>query len=108
VLATIQKEIRKINKGDLSVSDLNAAKEHLIGGIYLSSESTDGRMMRVVKNELNFNRYVEYEELVASLEEVKVDEVIEISNVVFQEGKVSLATLGPLDEAGVDMDTLRF
>jgi predicted Zn-dependent peptidase len=101
-------EIHKINKGDLSESDLNAAKEHLIGGIYLSSESADGRMMRIVKNELNFNRYVEYEELVASLEEVKVDEVIEISNTVFQEGKVSLTTLGPLDEAGVDMDTLRF
>ncbi|SPD74937.1 Peptidase M16 inactive domain protein [uncultured Desulfobacterium sp.] len=108
VLSTIQKEIRKISSGDLSESDLSAAKEHLIGGIYLSSESTDGRMMRIVKNEMNFNRYIEYEELVAYLEEVKVDEVIEMSNSIFKEGKVSITTLGPLEEAGVDMETLRF
>lgn len=108
VLATIRKEIRKISQGELSGSDLSAVKEHLIGGIYLSSESSDGRMMRIAKNELNFGRYVEYEELVSSLEKVTVDEVITISNSIFREGKVSLTTLGPLEEEGLDQDSLRF
>ncbi len=108
VLETIQREIQKISKGGLSESDLSAAKEHLSGGIYLASESADGRMMRIAKNEFNFERYVEYEELIAYLEKVTVDEVIEISNTIFQEGKVSLTTLGPLEEEGLDMDNLRF
>ncbi|MBW1902371.1 MAG: insulinase family protein [Deltaproteobacteria bacterium] len=108
VLETIQKEIHKISKGELSESDLGAAKEHLIGGIYLASESADGRMMRIAKNEFNFERYVQYEELIANLEKVTLDEVIEITNSIFQEGKVSLATLGPLEEEGLDKSNLQF
>jgi len=108
VLETIQKEIKKIGKGELSESDLRDAKEHLIGGIYLASESSDSRMMRIAKNEFNFKRYVDYEELIACLEKVKVDEVIEISNSIFQEGKVSLTTLGPLEEEGLDESNLHF
>lgn len=108
VLETIQKEIHKISQGELSESDLSAAKEHLIGGIYLASESADGRMMRIAKNEFNFERYVPYEELIASLEKVTLDEVIEITDSIFQEGKISLTTLGPLEEEGLDKSNLQF
>jgi len=101
VLETIQEEIHKINKGELSETDLRAAKEHLIGGIYLASESSDGRMMRIAKNEFNFGRYVTYEELVSCLENVTLDEVIEMSNFIFQEDKVSLTTLGPIEAEGL-------
>jgi len=108
VLETIQREIKKIGKGELSESDLHDAKEHLIGGIYLASESSDSRMMRIAKNEFNFERYVDYEELITCLERVKTDEVIEISNSIFQKGKVSLTTLGPLEEEGLDKSNLQF
>ena len=49
-----------------------------------------------------------YEELIASLEKVTLDEVIEITDNIFQGGKVSLATLGPLEEEGLDKSTLQF
>ena len=107
-LETIQREVRKISKGEVSEADLSAAKENLIGGIYLSSESADGRMMRIAKNEFNFNRYVEYEELVSELEKVSVDDVIEVSNDIFHKDRVSLSTLGPLEEDGLDKDNLQF
>ena len=107
-LETIQTEIRKIGTGELTESDLLAAKEHLIGGIYLSSESADGRMMRIAKNEFNFQRYVEYEEVVASLEKVSIDEVIEVSNDIFRTGSVSLTTLGPFEENALGKDYLFF
>jgi len=86
--------------------DLSAAKEHLIGGIYLASESADGRMMRIAKNEFNFERYVEYEEVVASLKKVSIDEVIEVSNSIFRTGGVSLTTLGPIEEDALDRNNL--
>ena len=107
-LETIQREIRKISKGNLTETDLHAAKEHLIGGIYLSSESADGRMMRIAKNEFNFGRYVEYEELVSCLEKVSVDEVIEVSTSIFNKNSVSLSTLGPLEEDALDKSNLQF
>ncbi len=106
-LATIQKEIRKIRNNDLTPDDLAAAKENLIGGIYLSSESADSRMMRIAKNEFNFSRYVEYEELVSYLEEVKVEDVVEMAHQVFQDNKLNLTILGPVDDKDVDRTLLR-
>jgi predicted Zn-dependent peptidase len=80
----------------------------LIGGIYLASESAEGQMMRIAKNEFSFERYVTYEELVSRLEKVTVDEVIEVSNGIFREGKVSLSTLGPFKENDLDRSNLQF
>lgn len=108
VLQTIRREIKKLRNGDLSKSDLAAAKEHLMGGIYLASESGDNRMMRIAKNEFVFERYISYEELVSNLEQVTVDDVVEIAQDIFRDGKVSLATLGPVKEEDLDKGCLQF
>lgn len=108
VLETIRKEIKKICAGALSETDLTAAKEHLIGSIYLASESADNRMMRVAKNEIVFGRYVGYDELVSNLERVTVDEVIEIAGQIFEDNKISLATLGPMKEEDLDKSNIVF
>ena len=76
VLALVNKEIRKILNGGISESDLAEAKEHLTGGLLLSAENTDTRMMRLAKNEYVFGRYMGFDELVTHLEKVTVDEVV--------------------------------
>ena len=108
VLETIQNEIRKLCEGELTQSDLTAAKEHLIGGIYLASESADNRMMRIAKNEFVFGRYVDYEELVSSLEQVSIDEVVETANDSFRKTKISFAALGPLKDEDLDRGLLEY
>lgn len=108
VLETIQTEIIKIRKGELSKSDLSAAKEYLTGGIYLASESVDSRMMRIAKDEIIFGRYVSYEELVSKLETVTVDDVIEVARDIFREDQTSLVTLGPFKEEKLDKGALQF
>jgi predicted Zn-dependent peptidase len=107
VLEAIKNEIKKICKGEISKSDLVAAVNHLIGGIYLSSESADNRMMRIAKNEFVFQKYVSYEELVSKLQQVTVDEVVEVASDIFQDGTVSLSTLGPIKEDDLDTSNLR-
>ena len=107
VLEAIKNEIKKICKGEISKSDLAAAVDHLIGGIYLSSESADNRMMRIAKNEFVFQKYVSYEELVSKLQQVTVDEVVEVASDIFQGGTVSLSTLGPIKEDDLDTSNLR-
>ena len=107
VLEAIKNEIKKICKGEISKSDLAAAVDHLIGGIYLSSESADNRMMRIAKNEFVFQKYVSYEELVSKLQQVTVDEVVEVASDIFQGGTVSLSTLGPIKEDDLDMSNLQ-
>ncbi len=108
VLEAIKNEIKKICKGEISKSDLAAAVDHLIGGIYLSSESADNRMMRIAKNEFVFQKYVSYEELVSKLQQVTVDEVVEVASDIFQDGTVSLSTLGPIKEDDLDTSNLHF
>ncbi|MCP4669334.1 MAG: insulinase family protein [Deltaproteobacteria bacterium] len=107
-LETIQSEIRKISKGELSRTDLEEARDHLIGGLYLASESAENRMMRMAKNEFLFNRYVGIDELVSSLEQVTVDDVVEIAGRIFLKDGVSLVTLGPIKEEDLDTSTLAF
>jgi predicted Zn-dependent peptidase len=107
-LETIQREVKKLSQGDVSDSDLVAAKDHLIGGIYLSSESSDNRMMRLARNELVFGRHVDYEELVTELERVTIDEVVQAACEIFADNKVSIATLGPLQKEDFDMGCLQF
>ncbi len=108
VLEAIKNEIKKICKGEISKSDLAAAVEHLIGGIYLSSESADNRMMSIAKNEFVFQKYVSYEELVSKLQQVTVDEVVEIASDIFQGETVSLSTLGPIKEDDLDTGNVHF
>jgi len=108
VLEAIKNEIKKICKGEISKPDLAAAVDHLIGGIYLSSESADNRMMRIAKNEFVFRKYVSYEELVSKLQQVTVDEVVEVASDIFQDGTVSLSTLGPIKEDDLDTSNLHF
>ncbi|MBW2095582.1 MAG: insulinase family protein [Deltaproteobacteria bacterium] len=107
-LETIQNEIRKIQEGDVTTDDLVAAKEHLVGGIYLSSENPDNRMMRIAKNEMVFHRYVSYEELVGRMEKVTIDEIVAIAEDIFRKGKVFVATLGPFSREMLDAQHLQF
>ncbi|MFC1579290.1 M16 family metallopeptidase [Thermodesulfobacteriota bacterium] len=107
-LEVIQQEVIALQSGDISREDLDAARDHLIGGVLLSAESTDTRMMRIAKNEYVFGRYMSYDELVSELEKVTVDEVVQMAQQAFKENGVSMVTLGPIREEDVDLGCLQF
>jgi len=107
-LKVINREIKNIQAGDISETDLAATKEHLVGSILLGSENTDSRMMRIAKNEYVFGRYIPYEEVVERLEKVQVEEVVAVAKESFATGRVSLTTLGPIEEKDLDLACLDF
>jgi predicted Zn-dependent peptidase len=78
----------------------------VIGGMFLSSESSDSRMMRAAKNEFIFERYVDYQEIVDSIERVSVDDVVEMANRIFGVDQIAFAALGPVTEEDVDRGCL--
>ncbi len=108
VLEIVNREIRKIRDGEVSKSDLSAALEHLMGGVLLGAENTDVRMMRLAKNDYVFGRYVSYDELVAKLQEVTVDQVVAVAQDTFQNDEVSLVTLGQTKKEDLDLACLQF
>lgn len=108
VLEITQNEIRKLGRGELTKDDLAAAKENVIGGMYLASESVDSRMMRAAKNEFVFGRYVDYEEVAANMERVTVDDVVEMANKIFGGDQIAFTALGPVEKEDVDLGCLAF
>ena len=108
VLGIVNTEIKKTRGEQLSESDLAAAREHLIGGILLGSENTDSRMMRLAKNDYVFGRYVSYDELVARLEEVTMDDVIAVAEETFRNDEVSLVTVGNTRSEDLNLAYLQF
>jgi len=108
VLELIGSLIRKIQKVDLSSNDIAAAKDYLIGGILLAAESMNSLMMQLAKNEAIFGRYIPQEELIAELEKVTLDEVVDASRRVFSPHNVSLTLLGPVDRDSIVVDPLPF
>ena len=107
-LKVVNTEIKKIRMGELPKIELDAAKEHLIGSILLGSESTDASMMRLAKNEYVFGEYVSYDEIVAKLKKVTIDEVVAVVEETFRNDEVSLVTLGPTKSEDLDLTCLQF
>jgi predicted Zn-dependent peptidase len=108
VLELIGSLITDMQKGDLSEHDIVGAKDYLAGGVMLATESTNNLMMRLAKNEYVFNRYVSHDELLAELERVTLDEVVDISRKMFSADKVSLTVLGPVERDSLAVDPLFF
>ena len=109
VLETIKMEIKKMLSSGITKDDLDFAKEHLIGGIYLAADNTDNRMMRIAKNEMVYGRYVSYEEVADRLSKVTLEEVLEVGSKIFCKNGISLTALGPvslqdIDEGCIDFD----
>jgi len=107
-LRVIKKEIKKIQKGEITRSDLEATLEHLIGGIWLGAENTDSRMIRLAKNEGLFGRYIPYEEVVSELQKVTLDQVVEVAQQAFKKDSVALVTLGPMEQDHLDLSPIAF
>ena len=108
VLELIELQIKGIQRGDLSTDDVARAKEYLMGGILLAAESMGNLMIRLARNEFIFEKYISYEELIAELEKVTLDEVIGVAQGIFSTGKVSLTLLGPVDRDKIAVDPLNF
>jgi len=108
VLELIEQQIKRIQSGHLCADDIASAKDYLIGGILIAAENVDNLMIRLARNEFIFERYIGYEELIARLERVTLDEVIDAARGIFSAGKVSLTLLGPVDKDKIGVDTLFF
>lgn len=107
-LKVVQREIEKIRQGKISKGDLKTTKEHLVGGVLLSSENTDTHMMRLAKNEGVFGRHIGYDEVISRIETVTLDEVVAVAGQAFRNDHVSLVTLGPLEQRNVDLGLIAF
>jgi len=99
------KEFRAMKESPVSTEELLRAKNHLKGSLMLSLESTTSRMSNLARQELYFGRFYSLDEILASIEAVKLDEVQSLANELFQPEKIAVTVLGPLN--GFTLDRAR-
>lgn len=77
--------------------ELEAARDHLKGGLLLTAESPDNRMTRLAKNELTHKRFVPYQEVVDAIDSVTVEDIQQACRRITDAGNFTLV-LGPVEE----------
>jgi predicted Zn-dependent peptidase len=97
VLKGTLKELRGLKKDGVTSEELARAKEHLKGNLMLSLESTASRMNRLAKQELYFGSFFSLDEMLATIDAVREEEVQALVHQLLDEDQMALLTLGPLD-----------
>ena len=97
VMNALMKEIRSLKKDGVTADELRRAKDHLKGSLMLSLESTSSRMNRLAKHELHLGSFLTIDEMLASIDGVRHEEVQALVSQVIDEEQLALTTLGPLD-----------
>jgi predicted Zn-dependent peptidase len=98
VLAICQDEIAKVISGGLTDEELERGKGQLRGSIVLGLEDPSSRMSRLGKSELVYSRLEPVEEILASIEAVTHDDVLQVAGAILAQPK-ALAVVGPFDDA---------
>lgn len=97
VLKSVLKELRDLKKDGVTADELKRAKDHLKGSLMLSLESTSSRMNRLAKHEMHLGAFLTMDQMLASIDGVKHEEVQALVTQVIDEEQLALTTLGPLD-----------
>ena len=90
-------EIDKLSTEPITAAELQGAIEYTKGSLLLASESNDNQMVRNAQNEIHFNRHIRLQEVIKKVESVTVSEILELSQSLFENRKLSLTLLGPVE-----------
>ncbi|HEX4439049.1 MAG TPA: pitrilysin family protein [Thermoanaerobaculia bacterium] len=94
VLDVTLRELRKLKRTGVRPHELEWAKENLKGNLVLALESTVSRMSAAARQEFYFGRSIPPEEWIARVENVKLDDVGEEAERLFDGRVLSLTVVG--------------
>jgi len=95
----VRKEFDSVLKSGLDEAELERTKKNLAGSIVLALESMSGRMMRMSRNEMNYERDIPIEETLAKIEAVSNQDVIDLAQRILPAESVSVTAIGPFESA---------
>ena len=95
VLEAVNRELKLLKQGDISVEELENAKARFKGNYILSQESNEWKMARMAMHEIIFGRIVPYEETIDKIERVSLDDLNRLASRLLQGALFSSACLGP-------------
>lgn len=97
-LEVILEEFKKFKKEKVAEKELRKAKDYLKGKMAISFESSDDLASFYATQELLHREVLTPEEKFEKLNRVTAEEIREAANDIFQNNKLNLAVIGPIEE----------
>lgn len=85
----VRQELRKLRDNSIKENQLTAAKKQIIGQIGVASDNFENCALDMGKCFLHYNRYEEKEEVYKRIESITSCELLEISNEILDESRLS-------------------
>jgi predicted Zn-dependent peptidase len=101
VMKLVRGELDKLMADGVSDDELERAKGNVQGSLALSLEDSNSRMTRLGRNELTGIENLSVEEVVARIDAVTADEILELSREVYA-GPHVLGAVGPFEPDELD------
>lgn len=81
----VYNEFKKITEKEVSVKELNKAKEYIKGNMILSMESMSSRMNRIASSEIYYKKLITVDEVVKMINEVSPEDIFTLANEILDE-----------------------
>jgi predicted Zn-dependent peptidase len=91
----VGRELARIATEPVTADELERAREHSKGRLVLALESTAARMSRIAKSVLFDIELLTVDEMLAKLDAVTVDDLVELGTALYAPGELSAACVGP-------------
>ncbi len=96
-IEVIVKELSKVKRSLVSESEFTRAKDFYIGQLMLALEDTLDHMLWIGETTACLDKIFELDEIIRSVARLKRADLKEVAQLLFQEEKLSLALIGPLE-----------
>lgn len=101
-VSLMTREMNRLKTEPVTRDELSEAKEFVKGNIHLALESVESQMVRLAQNELHFSRFLPLDEIIASIEAVSTEDIMDIAQALFRPEHMNLTILGPVQENARD------
>jgi len=98
VISAVLEDFSKLKNEAVPVAELRKAKDHLIGKLFLSLESSDEWAGFYGGQEIIEHAIKTPEEIVKKIQDVNTDQIKAVAQDIFQDSKLNLALIGPFEE----------
>lgn len=98
VIRVCFEEFRKISEKSVDEKELQKAKDHLIGQLFLSLESSDEWASFYGGQEILTREILSPQEVAEKIQAVKAEEIAAVAQDIFQSNKLNLALIGPFED----------
>ncbi|RUA03271.1 MAG: insulinase family protein [Deltaproteobacteria bacterium] len=103
----ILKALQKLKQEPVTADELKSAKEYTKSALLLSTESNDNQMIRMAQQEFHFHRYIPLDEIVDCIDQVSAEDILALSERLFDRNQIALTSLGPVSDTDLFSDLLK-